>query len=135
MFALKFGKFKLNSASQIESRLKINKDGSAQEFLRDEFDRFMDPYIPMQSGPLKNTKTYPTKHSIKYTSPYAHYHYIGKKAVGASKPKGVKRSISGVSMKYSGAPKRGPQWDKRMYANKKNDILKDLERFIKNGGK
>ena len=135
MFALKIGKVKINNPTKTEQRLGLEKDGSAQKFLRDEFDRFMDPYIPMQSGPLKNTKTYPNNHSIKYTSLYAHYHYIGKKAIGPSKPKGVKRIISGINMKYSGAPKRGPKWDKRMYADRKADILKDLEKFIKKGGK
>jgi hypothetical protein len=135
MFSLRLGKVKINNPAQTERRLGLEKDGPGQEHLRDTFDRFMDPYIPLGSGPLKNTKTYPSKHSIKYTSPYAHYHYIGKKAIGASKPKGVKRTISGMDMKYTGAPKRGPKWDKRMYSDRKNDVLRDLENFLKKGGK
>ena len=89
----------------------------------------------MNTGILKNTKTYPNNHSIKYTSPYAHYMYKGKKAIGASRPKGIKRTISNMSLKYQGAPKRGGEWEKRMLNDRKKDILKDLANFIKNGGK
>lgn len=89
----------------------------------------------MQTGTLKNTKTYPNNHSIKYTSPYAHYMYKGKKAIGASKPKGVKRKISNQALKYQGAPKRGAEWDKRMMNDRKGDILRDIQNLIKRGGK
>lgn len=88
----------------------------------------------METETLKNTKTYPNNHSIKYTSPYAHYMYKGKKAIGASKPKGVKRTISNQPLKYQGAPKRGAEWDKRMMNDRKKDIVKDIENFIKRSG-
>lgn len=95
----------------------------------------MDVYIPFQSGPLKNKKTYPSNHEIKYISPYAHYMYKGKVAVGPSKPKGVKRKISGIPIKYSGAPKRGAEWDKRMFNDRKKDLIKDVTNHIKGGAK
>lgn len=88
----------------------------------------------METGTLKNTKTYPNNHSIKYTSPYAHYMYKGKKAIGASKPKGIKRKISNQPLKYQGAPKRGAEWDKRMMNDRKKDIVKDIENYIKRSG-
>lgn len=113
----------------------MNDDGSVTKFLRDTVDRFCDQYVPMQTGILKNTKTYPNNHSIKYTSPYAHYHYKGKKAIGSSRPKGVKRTISNEDMKYQGAPKRGSEWEKRMMNDKRKEVCKDVENFIKNGGK
>lgn len=103
--------------------------------MRDTVDRFMDPYIPMSTGTLKNTKTYPNNHSIKYVSPYAHYMYKGKVAVGASKPKGVKRTISNKPLRYQGAPKRGAEWDKRMMNDRKKDLIRDVENYIKQGGK
>lgn len=133
-FRMDIKEIKIDSSQKIEKRLGINEGGSAQFFLRNEFDRLMDPYIPMLTGTLKNQKTYPSSHEIKYISPYAHYQYIGNKAVGASKPLGIKRTISGVSLKYSGAPKRGARWDKRMWSDQKTKILKDLNNFIKNGG-
>lgn len=87
----------------------------------------------METGTLKNTKTYPNNHSIKYTSPYAHYMYKGKKAIGASKPKGVKRKISNQALKYQGAPKRGAEWDKRMMSDNKDKVIKDVQNYIKRG--
>ena len=128
-------KVKMNSVNKILKDHGLQNDGPTERFLRDTVDRFCDPYIPMSSGSLKNTKTYPNNHSIKYTSPYAHYMYKGKAAVGPSRPKGVKRKISNTSLKYQGAPKRGAEWDKRMVRDRKKDIERDLMRFIKNGGK
>lgn len=132
MFAMKL---KLNSFNKIIKDHGLNANGSVTRFLRDDVDRLCDPYIPMASGLLKNTKTYPSNHEIRYTSPYAHYMYKGKKAVGPSRPKGVKRTISNMPLKYQGAPKRGAEWDKRMMNDRKKDIIKDVENFIKNGGK
>ena len=98
----------------------------------------MDPYVPMSSGSgvhMKNNKTYPSNHEIKYIAPYAHYHYKGKKAIGPSRPKGVKRTISNEDMKYQGAPKRGSEWDKRMMNDRGKEVCRDVENYIKNGGK
>ena len=128
-------KLKLNSTNKIIKDHGLNENGGVTRFLRDDVDRLSDPYIPMASGPLKNTKTYPSNHEIRYTSPYAHYMYKGKKAVGPSRPKGVKRAISNMPLKYQGAPKRGAEWEKRMMNDRKKDIIKDVENFIKNGGK
>ena len=126
-------KVKMNSTNKILKDHGLENDGQAERFLRDTVDRFCDPYVPMNTGILKNTKIYPNNHSIKYTSPYAHYMYKGKVAVGASRPKGVKRTISNIPLKYQGAPKRGAEWDKRMTKDRKKDIERDLTRFIKGG--
>ena len=127
-------KVKMNSVNKIIKDHGLDANGSVTRFLRDEVDRFSDPYVPMSTGTLKNTKTYPSNHEIKYTSPYAHYMYKGKKAVGPSRPKGVKRTISNMPLKYQGAPKRGAEWDKRMMNDRKKDIVRDVENFIKSGG-
>lgn len=116
----------------------LDEDGRVNKFLRNEVDRFCDPYVPysQEAGThLKSQKRYPNNHSIKYILPYAHYHYIGNKATGASRPKGVKRKILNIIMQYQGAPKRGPEWDKRMMNDRGKEICKDVENFIKKGGK
>lgn len=116
----------------------LDEDGRINKFLRNQVDRFCDPYVPYSQGAgthLKSQKRYPDNHSIKYVLPYAHYHYTGNKATGASRPKGVKRKITNVPMKYQGAPKRGPEWDKRMMNDRGKEICKDVENFIKKGGK
>lgn len=72
---------KMKPANTIIKRLGLQKDGKATKYLRDEVERLSDPYVPMRSGTLKNTKTHPSNHEIKYVMPYAHYMYMGKKAV------------------------------------------------------
>jgi hypothetical protein len=128
-------KIKMNSANKIIKDHGLDKDGSVNAFLRDEVERLSDPYVPFQSGFLKNNTTHPSNHEIRYTAPYAHYMYKGKKAVGPSRPKGVKRTISNQPLNYQGAPKRGAEWDKRMMRDKGKQVAKDVEKYIKNGGK
>lgn len=72
---------KMKPANTIIKRLGLQENGKATKYLRDEVDRLSDPYVPMRSGTLKNTKTHPSNHEIKYVMPYAHYMYMGKKAV------------------------------------------------------
>ena len=128
-------KIKMNSTNKIIKDHNLEEDGSVNKYLRDEVDRLCDPYVPMETGTLKNTKQYPSNHEIKYIMPYAHYMYKGKKAVGPSKPKGVKRTISNQPLQYQGAPKRGSEWDKRMMRDKGKQVAKDVEKYIKKGGK
>ncbi len=126
-------KVKMNNVNKIIKDHGLDDNGRVTRHLRDTVDRLSDPYVPMNSGTLKNTKTYPNNHSIKYVSPYAHYMYKGKKALGASRPKGVKRTISNQPLKYQGAPKRGAEWDKRMMRDRGKQVAKDVQNYIKGG--
>ena len=97
---------------------------------------------------LAKLKTYPNNHSIKYTSPYAKYQYYGKMYIspklGVSgivlkkydrwwSPKREKKTPTNKKLKYhtSGT---GPKWDKLMLQRRKNDLVKDVENYIKSGG-
>lgn len=125
---------KMNPINKILKDHGLEEDGRVTRFLRDTVARLSDPYIPMNTGSLKNNRIYPNNHSIKYVSPYAHYMYKGKVAVGSSKPKGVRRTISNKPLQYQGAPKRGAEWDKRMMNERKQEVIKDVQNYIKNGG-
>lgn len=140
-------KVKINSTNKILKDYGLEQDGRAIRFLRDEADRLMIPYIPMQNGMLRRNKTYPNNHSIKYTSPYAKYQYYGKMYIspklGVSgialksgrlwSPKGEKKIATSKNLTYhtSGT---GPKWDKLMMQRRKNDLIKDVENYIKTGG-
>lgn len=141
-------KVKINKTSQILKDHGLNEDGRVQEFLTTTADRFMMPFIPGGAGgQLAKLKTYPNKHSIKYTSPYAHYMYMGKlyisPTLGVSgiplksgrwwSPKGEKKIPTSKKLTYhtSGT---GAKWDKLMMQRRKNDLVKDVEKYIKNGG-
>ena len=97
---------------------------------------------------LAKLKTYPNNHSIKYISPYAKYQYYGKMYIspklGVSgivlkkydrwwSPKGEKKTPTNQKLKYhtSGT---GAHWDKLMLQRRKNDLVKDVENYIKSGG-
>lgn len=119
-------KLKMNSAQKIIKDHGLDEDGKATEFLRNEVDRFCDPYIPFGMGSgvhMKSNKTYPSNHEIKYIAPYSHYHYKGKQYIspklGVSgillksdrwwSPKGEKKMPTDKDMNYQGAPKRRPR--------------------------
>ena len=96
---------------------------------------------------LRRNKTYPKNNEIKYTSPYAKYQYYGKMYIspklGVSgillksdrwwSPKGEKKTPTSKKLKNhtSGT---GPKWDKLMLQRRKDDLVKDVENYIKSGG-
>lgn len=130
-------KVKINSTNKILKDHGLEQDGRAIRFLRDEADRLMNPYIPMDNGMLRRNKTYPSNHEIKYISPHAKYQYYGKLMLaknGSSwAKKGEKKVETSRNLKYhtSGT---GPKWDKLMMQRRKNDLIKDVENYIKTGG-
>lgn len=127
----------MNEYKTIENKLHIQDDGKAVEFLRDDVYRLSQPYVPQGSTKgLNRLHDFPNAHTIHYSSPYAHYQYIGELYIaknGSSwAKKGEKKFPSGKQMHHTIG---GPQWDKKMMNDRRNDIVKDLENFIKKGGK
>lgn len=123
-------KVDIKPVAEILKRHGLQQGGAVTLFLRNEVDRYSDPYIPFEKGSLKNNKSYPNSYSIKYNVPYARYQYHGKVMVGKAPKK-----VSNKDLKYSGAPKRGLQWDKRMWNDRGKEICKNLEEFIRRYGK
>jgi len=101
--------------------LQVN--GPVQSFFTNECAKFMDKYVPMQSGILKNTRVV-GKNYVMYIMPYARYHYYGKLMVGRAPKK-----LTDIDMKYHGAPNRGPFWDKRMWAENGSRITEATARY------
>lgn len=141
-------KVKMNPVSRIIKDHGLDKNGRVVRRLRDTADRLMMPYIPGGAGgQLAKQKTYPSNHEIKYTSPYAHYQYTGKMYISPTlgvsgiplkngrwwSPKGEIKTPTSKNLKYhtSGT---GAKWDKLMLQRRKNDLVQDVENYIKNGG-
>lgn len=140
-------KVKMNSTNKIIKDHGLDRNGRVVRHLRDTADRLMTPFIPMDNGMLRRNKTYPSNHEIKYTSPYAKYQYYGKMYIspklGVSgillksdrwwSPKGEKKTPTSKKLKNhtSGT---GPKWDKLMLQRRKDDLVKDVENYIKSGG-
>lgn len=130
-------KVKINNVNKILKDHGLNEEGRVIKFLRDDADRLMNPYIPMDNGMLRRNKSYPSNHEIKYISPYAKYQYYGKLMLaknGSSwAKKGEKKVETNKSLKYhtSGT---GPKWNEMMMQRNKNTLIKDVENYIKSGG-
>lgn len=91
----------------------------------------MDRYVPMRNGILKNTADVQLD-CVIYNQPYAHYHYVGELYLAPNgscwAKEGERKVNSGRLMTYRGAPMRGPLWDKRMWADHRDDILNTTAR-------
>ena len=118
----------INTAKILRER-GLGGDNRAQVYLASEVKRLCDPYVPMQSGVLKNTAVVaPDGSSVTYVQPYAHYQYYGKVMAGRA-PK----QYTGKDLTYSGGGMRGPRWDERMMADKSKELVSNLEKFIGGG--
>ena len=86
---------KLDSNDTMLKRRGLNPSGRVQRLMTTECARQMDPYVPMRQG--TGSAYAKSGEPKKYVSP----------------PK---------DLQYHGAPKRGPYWDKRMWADKGKQI-------------
>ena len=97
---------RLNPAAQILKDHGLDVDGRAQKFLSSEVRRLCDPYVPFDTGTLKNTaevgQTY-----VDYITPYAHRQYYHHRGNGL----------------------RGPHWEKRMMADKGSQLVASVARY------
>ena len=140
-------KVKINNVNKILKDHGLNDEGRVIQYARDEADRLMNPFIPMQNGTLRRLKTYPSASKIKYTSPYAHYQHTGDEYIsprlGVSgiplksgrwwSPKGEKKKKSGRKLKYHTAG-TGPEWEKLMMKAKGKELIRDIQNYINKGG-
>ncbi|MGL5382476.1 MAG: minor capsid protein [Culicoidibacterales bacterium] len=105
----------LDPMLKILKKRKLEPNGLAQKFFTSEIHRHSDPYVPFQKGPLKSQTDVGTS-KITYKMPYAKKNYYENKGFGTD---GLKRG-----------GRRGPQWTKRMWADKQKQISKSVAEFI-----
>lgn len=140
---------KLKPTSQIISRLGLEKNGPAHAFLTKRCADYMDKYVPYARGGLAYENRKIETNVIIYNSPYAHYMYKGL-VMGPNVPimeNGIivkwfspikPKYYTGKQLNYNtsaGHEYAGPHWDKRMWSAEKYDVIKEVEEFIKRGGK
>ena len=106
-------KIKMDPVQKILLKRYLNKNGLAQKFFTSEVARLCDPYVAFDTGHLKNNKDVATLH-IHYVSPYAARQYYENKG-------------------GHNGPLRGKLWDKRMWADRGNEIVKAVADYV--GGK
>ena len=120
----------LDDAATMLRKRGLEPGGRVQRLFTSEVAKHSDPYIPMQQGILKNTRIIGAD-NITYNSPYARFHYYGKVMVGVKSRSayaklGEKKVVVDKDLEHHGAPRRGPFWDKRMWADKKRVIVRNV---------
>lgn len=93
---------------KIIDKYGMQKNGNTQLFLANSCFRRMQKYVPFDTGALSTTATVKPG-SVTYEQPYAHRQYT------ANKGKGI----------------RGKYWDKKMVANEKDQLAKEVENYAK----
>lgn len=103
------GKLELKDIGTLMAARGLGKNGKAQQFVDSEVLRLSDPYVPMDTGKLKQSGTRFTRigsGEVIYKTPYARKMYYNPQ------------------FKFQGAPMRGAYWFERMKGNHKDQILK-----------
>lgn len=133
-------KVKVNvDTADILRRRGLGDSNKARIMLASEVARKCGPYVPKQSGALKNSSQIADNgRKLIYPGPYAHYQYEGVLMVSENTGstyarKGERKRSTGKPLTYHGAAMRGKQWDKRMMADRKDDLTQWYARLI--GGK
>ena len=115
-------------ADKILKKYGLGQSKEAQKALAEDVERLCQPYVPMSAGSgahMVNAARV-TDESIIYPGPCAHYQYVGEVMAGRA-PK----HYTGQPIDYHGAPMRGKQWDKRMMADKGEEVKKDMEVWLR----
>ena len=125
--------FKVNvNASSILYKRGLGDSTAARKRLASTVVRLCDPYVPMSAGAAAHMKDQrqiaEDGSEILYPGPYAHYQYKGEVMAGRA-PK----HYTGRDIDYHGGPMRGKEWDKRMMADRGDEVVDDLAKFV--GGK
>lgn len=100
-------KIQIDPADKILLKRKMDPYGKGQRFFTHEVRRLSDPYVPMQTGTLKDTAVEQPK-SIEYVQPYARRQYWENKGNGL----------------------RGKMWDVRMWATRGKEIVRSVAKFV-----
>lgn len=115
----------------------LEQGGRVNKFMSSELKRFCDPYVPVQSGHMKNSAFVGDTY-VRYPGPYARFQYGGKVMVGAHSHSpwarhGEPKITTDRPLTYGGGGQRGPEWDKRMMAQRGSEYLQSIARYA--GGK
>ena len=108
-------KINIDPAQKILLKRSLNKNGAGQRFFTHEVRRLCLPYVPRLTGTLDQTAVESVDH-ITYGQPYARRQYYENSGKNRSK-----------------APLAGKEWDKRMWADRGNEIVEATAKFC--GGK
>ena len=129
-------------AAKIMQRRGLGASNAVQKLLAETVERLSNPYVPMAPGSgahMKDQATVaPDGSTITYHGPYAAFQYNGEVMVGVESgspyaKSGEKKRGTGKALQYHGAPMRGKEWDKRMMADRGDEVTAAVAK--RTGGK
>lgn len=124
--------------AKILSDRGLGSSSKATVFLAETVQRLCDPYVPMAAGSGVHMKAlYDIANdgaTITYTAPYAHFQYTGLVMVGASGSPwanlGEKKTATNKALSYNDSPMRGKEWDKRMMADRGDEVVAAFANYV-----
>lgn len=99
----------------IIANLGVQPNGPVHRFFTNTCYKHMDKYVPKRDGELRNVVTI-LPNAIIYDMPYAHAQYIG--------------FTKGPVTHYT-TPGTGPYWDKRMVSAEMQDVVKEVQDYMR----
>lgn len=120
----------VNAAAILERR-GLGDSTKAKKYLAATVKRLCDPYVPMSNGAGAHMKNLAEvtesggKAALVYPGPYAHYQHRGEVMAGRA-PK----HYTGRAIDYTGGPMRGKEWDKRMMADRGDEVVDALADYV-----
>ena len=122
---------------------KLENDSAFWTFAASEWHRLYAPYVPFESGTLRDSVTIAPK-TITHNAPYAHYQYTGD-VYGPNYPitqNGVRvgyystpnrpKHKTGGKLKYKN-PKAAAKWDQVAAGTQKPKLASSLQAYIDSG--
>lgn len=109
----------IEDSQKILLKRYLNKNGRAQVEFTKHVAKHSNNYIPFKTGRLKDMMITLESDRIIYSAPYAKKQYYTNKGMGKQ---GM--SVGGL---------RGKMWDKRMWINNGDKIVRSIAEFV--GGK
>ena len=122
---------------------KLENDSAFWTFAASEWHRLYAPYVPFESGALRDSVTIAPK-TITHNAPYAHYQYTGE-VYGPNYPitqNGVRvgyystpnrpKQRTGKKLKYKN-PKAAAKWDEVAAGTQLPKLVSSLQAYIDSG--
>lgn len=109
-------RIEMNDVQKILLKRSLNKNGNAQVKFTKEVAKYCNNYVPFKTGRLKDMMITIGTNKIIYNAPYATKQYYTNKGIG-------KNGTSQGGL-------RGKMWDKRMWSDRGDEIVKSVAQFV-----
>ena len=112
----------IENLEKLKKKLNIDENGAAQSYFVATCYRYMDKYVPKDTGMLRAIVSL-DRNSITYMSPYASYQYYGQRQDGTRKVR--KYTTLGT----------GKEWDKTMMKLDGKKVINEVKKYVRNKNK